>query len=199
MNRSARRHAQELIDNLHLIREAYFHLNDLASMNTDFANYLSNQFTSCQTSNRLQNCRLCHESKSDDKLVRLLFRLTEIKYYQTLYVGKIRLCTRSYDDGKVADNSNIIFLFDGIAYPGKIRTILTIEGAEPYLLVGYMINLTPLTCQIDEKDNFAYHNILSTATSKWNYISIEVKNLVEKSVYFRSFGEYVSFPTIYNS
>ncbi len=89
MNKSTRRHARELIGNLYLIQEAYFHLNNLELMTSDFEKCLSDRFTSCHTTNYIKTYTLHHISKSDDQLTRLLFPFTNIAYYQTLNVGKI--------------------------------------------------------------------------------------------------------------
>jgi hypothetical protein len=105
-------------------------------MNTDFANYLSSRFTGNQLNDTLQVCRLRHETKGEDQLVRLLFPFTKVKYYQTVHVGKIRLSTRSYAEGEIADDSNIIFLLDGMEYPGRIRSIFTVDDAVPLRLVA---------------------------------------------------------------
>jgi hypothetical protein len=199
INKSTRRHAQELIGNLQLLQEAYFHLNKSVIMNMNFANYLFNQFIGHGSNDSSQNYRLRHESKSDDKVVRLLFPFAKCKYYQTLHIGKIRLCTRSYSEGKAADDSNIIFLLNGVKYPGKVRTIFTVDDGEPHLLVGYLVNLIPLTCEIDEKENFVYSNIVSTATSQWNYVPIELKDFIEKCVFFRSpkgISYFLRYPTL---
>jgi hypothetical protein len=155
-------------------------------MNTDFANYLSNRFMHHYPTGGLQNCQLRHVSKNEDQLVRLLFPLAELKFYQTLHIGRVRLTIRSYSEGKVADDSNIIFLLHGIEHPGKIRSIFTIDDGEPYLLVAYITNLTPLTCEIDENENFVYPNICFSSSSKWDYVPIEVTDFIEKNVYFRS-------------
>jgi hypothetical protein len=105
-------------------------------MNTDFANYLSSRFTGNQLNDTLQVCRLRHETKGEDQLVRLLFPFTKVKYYQIVHVGKNRLSTRSYAEGKTADDSNIIFLLDGMEYPGRIRSIFTVDDAVPLRLVA---------------------------------------------------------------
>ncbi len=188
-----------MIGNLHLIQGAYCHMQSFIGINTDFANYLSSLFTDNQSNNNSQICRLCHERKIDDKLVRLLFPYTKIKYYKTLHFGKIRLSTRYYAEGKIADDSNIIFLLDGIEYPGRIRSIFTIEDGEPHLLVAYITNLTPLTCEIDENENFVYSNIVFTSATRWNYIPIEMKHFIEKSVFLRSpngVSYFMRYPTL---
>ncbi len=69
-----------------------------------------------------------------------------------------------------------------------LQKYFEIDGGEPHLLVSYITNLTPLTCEIDKKNKFDYPNFLSTTTSKWNYVPIEIQDLVEKSVFFRSPG-----------
>ncbi|CAF4363060.1 unnamed protein product [Rotaria socialis] len=145
ITKSTRRHAQELIGNLHLIQEAYCHLNNFNFMNSNFANYLFTRFACHRKSDDSTHCQLGHLRKEDDSVVRLLFPFAHIKYYQTVHVGRIRLCTRTYAEGKVADDSNIIFIFDNVQYPGKIRSIFTIDDGEPHLLVAYIANLTPLT------------------------------------------------------
>ncbi len=174
-------------------------MNNFTDMNTDFANYLSSRFAGNQSNDSLQVCRLRHESKRDDQLVRLIFPFTKIKYYQTVHVGKIRLSTRSYAERKIADDSNIIFLLDGIEHPGRIRSIFTIDDGAPLLLVAYITNLTPLTCEIDENENFVYPNILFTATTVWNYAPIEMKHFIEKSVFFQSprgVSHFMRYPTL---
>ncbi|CAF3351918.1 unnamed protein product [Rotaria socialis] len=155
-------------------------------MNSSFANYLFNRFGCHRKSDDSKHCQLGHLRKEDDSLVRLLFPFTQIKYYQIVHVGRIRLCTRTYADGKAADDSNIIFIFDNVQHPGKIRSIFTIDDGEPHLLVVYIANLTPLTCEIDDTENFVYRNILFATTTKWSYVPIEVRAFVEKSIFFRS-------------
>ncbi|CAF1674104.1 unnamed protein product, partial [Rotaria magnacalcarata] len=186
ITKSTRRHAQELIGYLHLIQEAYCHLNNFNFMNSNFANYLFTRFACHRKSDDSKHCQLGHLRKEDDSVVRLLFPFAHIKYYQTVHVGRIRLCIRTYAEGKVADDSNIIFIFDNVQYRGKIRSIFTIDDGEPHLLVGYIANLTPLTCEIDDTENFVYHNILFATTTKWSYVPIEVNAFVEKSIFFRS-------------
>ncbi|CAM4819408.1 unnamed protein product [Rotaria magnacalcarata] len=113
--------------------------------------------------------------------------------------SNMRLCTRSYATNKIADDSNIIFLLDGIEYPGRIRAIFTLDNDEPYLLVAYLRDLNPLTCAINVSENFAYPNILYTSTSKQNFTPIEVKDFIEKSTFFRSTADisyFLRFPTL---
>ncbi|CAF1484871.1 unnamed protein product [Adineta steineri] len=188
ITKGTRRHAQEIINNLHIIQEAYCHLNDLALTHNDFGEYLSSRFTNYKVNNLSQDCRLGHASKKEDSLVQLLFPLTKVKCYQTIHLGKLRLCTRTYAEGKVADDSNIIFVLDRVQRPGKIRAIFTIDDGEPHLLMAYITVLSPFTCQIDENENFTYHNILSSTNSTWQYVPIRLEAFVEKSIFFRSVG-----------
>ena len=71
-----------------------------------------------------------------------------------------------------------------VRYPGRIRTIFTMDDGEPHLIVAYLWNLTPLTCAIDRDEDFIYPNILHTSASQWNYVPIELKDLLEKTVFF---------------
>ncbi|CAF2036691.1 unnamed protein product [Rotaria magnacalcarata] len=114
-------------------------------------------------------------------------------------IAAFGLCTRSYATNKIVDDSNIIFLLDGIEYPGRIRAIFTLDNDEPYLLVAYLRDLNPLTCAINVNEKFAYPNILYTSTSKWNFTPIEVKDFIEKSTFFRSTADisyFLRFPTL---
>ncbi|CAF1295653.1 unnamed protein product, partial [Rotaria magnacalcarata] len=96
-------------------------------MNSNFANYLFNQFACHRKNDGSKHCQLGHLRQEDDSLVRLLFPFTQIKYYQIAHVGRIRLCTRNYTEGKVADDSNIMFIFDNVQHPGKNRSNFPID------------------------------------------------------------------------
>ncbi|CAF4169948.1 unnamed protein product [Rotaria magnacalcarata] len=140
-----------------------------------------------------------HPSKNPDELVRVFFPHSKVNFYQTLHIGKLRLCTRSYATNKIADDSNIIFLLDGIEYSSRIRAIFTLDNDEPYLLVAYLRDLNPLTYAINVNENVAYPNILYTSTSKWNFTPIEVNDFIEKSAFFRStagISYFLRFPTL---
>ncbi|CAF4340227.1 unnamed protein product [Rotaria magnacalcarata] len=146
-----------------------------------------------------QNGQARHPSINPDELVRVFFPHSKINFYQTLHIGKLRLCTQSYATNKIADDSNIIFLPDGIEYSSRIRAIFTLDNDEPYLLVAYLRDLNPLTCAINVNENFAYPNILYTSTSKWNFTPIEVKDFIENSTFFRStagISYFLRFPTL---
>jgi hypothetical protein len=184
INKGTRRHAQELIGNLRLIQGAYCYVDSFVGMNTDFTNYLSSLLIHYQSSSGFHDSRVRHETKSDDRLVRLPFPLMDIKYYKTLHMGKIRLSTRSYAEGKVADDSNIFFLLDGVEYPGRIRSIFTINNCTPLLLVGYLSNLTPTTCEIYENESFACPNLLFTTATGRNYVPVTMDQFIEKSAFF---------------
>ncbi|CAF2064235.1 unnamed protein product [Rotaria magnacalcarata] len=104
-------------------------------MNSNFANYLFNQFACHRKNDGSKHCQLGHLRQEDDSLVRLLFPFTQIKYYQIAHVGRIRLCTRNYTEGKVADDSNIMFIFDNVQHPGKNRSNFPIDDGEPHSLL----------------------------------------------------------------
>ncbi|CAF4735861.1 unnamed protein product, partial [Rotaria magnacalcarata] len=185
-NKSTRRRAQEMINNLRMMQEAHYHLHNMSTFNIDFSSYLSSRFINRYSIRGQQKGQARHPSKNPDELVRVFFPHSKINFYQTLHIGKLRLCTRSYATNKIADDSNITFLPDGIEYSSRIRAIFTLDNDEPYLLVAYLRDLNPLTCAINVNENFAYPNILYTSTSKWNFTPIEVKDFIEKSTFFRS-------------
>lgn len=201
-SKSTRRHAQEIINNLHLMQEAYYHLNNLSISNANFSNYLRSQFIDKQSSTDQEKYQVRHPSKNSDELIRVFFPHSKINLYQTLHFGKLRLCTRSYAEKKLVDDSNIIFLLNDVEYPGKIRTIFTIDDGKPYLLVAYLRDLMPFICTLDRNESFSYPHILHTSTSKWNYVPIEMKDFIEKCVFFLSptgTTYFIRFPTLEHS
>ena len=62
-----------------------------------------------------------------------------------------------------------------------------------------MRDLIPLTCAMDRDEDFIYPNILHTSASQWNYVPIELKDFLEKNVFFRSSNDvtyFTRFPTL---
>jgi hypothetical protein len=188
-----------MIANLRLMQQAYCHLKDSSFSDTYFATYLLSRFTSWRPTCAQQKFQLRHPSKESDDVVRILFPHSTINFYQTLHIGNLRLCTRSYAEKKIADDSNIVFLLNGIEYPGRIRAIFTIDNGEPLLLVAYLLNLIPFTCAIDTNENFVYPHIHHTSTSTWNFVPIEIQSFIEKSIFFQSptgVSYFLRYPTL---
>ena len=69
-----------------------------------------------------------HKLRTEDASVRRLFPDALINCYQTLNLGRVRLCTRSYSQAKIADDSNIVFRLNGNEQFGRIRAIITVDG-----------------------------------------------------------------------
>ena len=136
-----------------------------------------------------------YQMTTEDQQISLMFSLRKLTFYQTLHVSRVWLCTRSNAADKVVDDSNIIFLLDGIDYPGRIQTIFTVEDDE-FHLVAY---ITDITCEVDKNENFVYPNIQSTTSSQYDYVTIEIKDSIEKSVFFRSqkgISQFLRHPTL---
>ena len=119
-SKSTRRHAQELITNLHLMQAACWHFKDLPVFNTATAIYLFSSFVNRHSNNGQQKYKLRHQCTILDTIVHVFFPQSNINTYQTLHIGKLRLCTRSCSEKKLADDSNILFLLNGAMYPGRI-------------------------------------------------------------------------------
>ena len=94
--------------NLHIVQHALRHSND-RTMNTDLAYFVQNRLVDRRHIKAHNHMQLQHKSRVEDASVRRLFPLSNIAYYQSLNIGHIRLCTRSYSHAKYADDSNIIF------------------------------------------------------------------------------------------
>jgi hypothetical protein len=91
----------------------------------------------------------------------VLFFLAKLNFFQTLHVGTSRLYKRPNSKRKIADDFNIIPVLADIDYPGRIRSVFTINDGESHLLVAYITSLISFTFEIDKKGNFIYANICS--------------------------------------
>jgi hypothetical protein len=116
-----------------------------------------------------------------------LFPHADIKFYQALNIGHMRLCTRAYSNAKIADDSNIVFRLNGNENFERIRSIFTVEDGEPLMLfVAHLSRVSPLVCAIDELENFTYTRIQISSDMNWSYVLIQAKDFIEKSVLYES-------------
>ena len=183
--RGVRNQAQEMINNLQIIQCALRHSMD-PTMNSDLALFFTSRITDRRRWKRGHRVEAHHLCNREDSAVRLLFPHADIKFYQTLNIGHTRLCTRSYSNAKIADDSNIIFRLNGIENFGRIRSILTADDGEPLLFVAHLSRVSPLVCSIDELQDFTYTRIQVGSDMNWSYVLIEPKDFVEKSVLYES-------------
>lgn len=196
--KSTRRHALEIIANLQLMQQAYCYISNGNVFSVSFRRYLA-ALTNSTTDRNLPNIKLRHSSKCKDNLVLLYFPHSKIIFHNTLHFGRLRLSTRAYGDKKLSDDSNIIFMLNGDEYPGRIRSIFTIDGDGPYLLVAYLQSLDTFSCQVDINETFHYPYIRYTSNKNWTYIPIHVKDCVEKIVFFdnqKGIYYFFRFPTL---
>ena len=190
--RGVRNQAKEMINNLQIIQCALRHSMD-PTMNSEFALFFTSRMTDRRRwkfGRRVEAHHLCNK---EDSAVRLLFPHADIKFYQALNIGHIRLCTRCYSSAKIADDSNIIFRLNDNETFGRIRSILTVDGGEPLLFVVHLSRVSPLACSIDEFENFTYTRIQVSSDMNWSYVLIEAKDFVEKSVLYESLNGHCFF------
>ena len=55
------------------------------------------------------------------------------------------------------------------------------------------MNTSPLVCQLDESANFEYSSIQTAAAPNWSFVLADVKDFIEKTVFFESSDRYCSF------
>ena len=143
--------------------------------------------------------RVSHPTTRIDRLASLYFPAGKISFYNTIHIGRLRLCTRTYGENKVADDSNILFILNGNEYPGRIRSVCTIDDGEPFLIVGYLSNLTPFSCEMNDNKIFHYPNIKRSTDRDWLFVPIPIKDFVEKIVFYTDEGgvcHFLRFPTL---
>ena len=190
--RGVRNQAQEMINNLHMIQHALRHSTD-PTMNTDLAHFVESRLTDRHRRKVSKHVQTHHKLRIEDASVRRLFPRALIDYYQTLYLGRVRLCTRSYSHVKIADDSNIVFRLNGHEKFGRIRAIITVDGGEPLLFVAHLSNVVPLVCRIDASETFNYPDIQIGLDQHWSFVLIDVDDFVEKSVLFENPDSCCSF------
>ena len=173
-----------MIDNLYLFQQALHHSLD-PTIPTHFAAYLSTNLHS-DYHHKQQELKLRHEHKKEDSAVRRFFPNAKLNFFHTLHIDHLRLSTRSYSNKKATDDSNILFLSSGNKCFGCIRSIFTVDGEEPILLVAYLLNASPLVCPFDGSTKFEYSGIYTASKSKWSLVLINVNDFIEKTVFFES-------------
>lgn len=181
--RGVRNQAQEMINNLRIIQHPLRHSVD-PTMNTELAYFVQSRLTDRRRSKFSKQVQTHHKVRTEDASVRRLFPHALINYYQTLNLGRVRLCTRSYSHEKIADDSNIVFRLNGNEKFGRIRAIVTVDGRQPLMFVAHLSNVLPLVCRIDTSETFSYPGIQTGLDLHWSFVLINIDDFVEKCVYF---------------
>lgn len=180
------------------MQQAYRYVTMGHVPNDEFWGYLS-YLSNAPVIEPLQQIRVRHPIKQNDSLVSLLFPNSKITFYQTVNIGRLRLCTRAYCENETADDSNILFKSNDSEYPGRIRSIFTIDDGQPYLLVAYLSNYSPSRCKINENEFFDYPYMQHGSSKDWFFIPITTADFVEKLVFFddrKGMCYFFRFPTL---
>lgn len=196
--KGARNQAQEMINNLNIIQCALRHAVD-PTMNADFAYFITNRLTNHRRIGVDRLVQTRHRSSTEDLYVRRLFPNSEIEFYQTVNIGRLRLCTRAYCNSKITDDSNILFRLNGSEKFGRIRSIITVDKGEPLLVVAYLPDVSPVTCTISGAENHRFPGIQISTRMDWSFVMIDVSDFVEKSVFYDSLDGrcfFFRFPTL---
>ena len=185
VTKGVRNQAQEMINNLYITQCALRHSMDL-SMPVDMALFFASLLTDHRRSKSNKHVQAHHKSTKEDPSVRILFPHAHVEFYQTLTIGRLRLCTQLYSHKKVADDSNIVFRLNGNETFGRIRSIVSVNSEEPLLFVTHLRNVSPLVCPIDDVEDYTYTQIRIGGDQHWSFVLVEVKDFVEKSVFYQS-------------
>ena len=185
--KGSRNHAQEMIENLHVLQHAKRHSMD-RTMSTDFASFLSTRLRGLNINNSSNNQCLVlkHKCTQEDQCLRRIFPNAALDFYQVLYLGDTRLTIRSYSHRKTSDDSNILFRMNGSEKFGRIRSIVYVNGASPIFYVAHLRDGSPLVCPIDASSNFEFTMIQISPSTTWSYTLMNVDDFIEKTVFFES-------------
>ena len=192
-----------MIQNLNLIQRATHQAMD-HQMNLNYASFLASMHSSSLYLHRNSRSYLSlkQKCKREDSSVRRLFPQATLAFYNVLYIDQIRLTTRSYSHGKTTDDSNILFQLNQRKTFGRIRSIFTVDGENPLLFVAHLSNATPLVCRIDNTQNFECSAIQTSASTAWSFVLIEIRDFIEKVVFFEDLNGrccFFRFPNLTHS
>jgi hypothetical protein len=180
-----RNQAQEIINNLHIIQYALRHSTD-PTMNAGLSQCLRSYLSDRRDEKSNNRVQAHHIQKKEDACVRRLFPDSNIKYFQSLHIGRCRLSTRAYAHGKTTDDSNIVFNLNGNEQFGRIRSIIRVDSNEPLLFVAQLSDTLPLVCSIDDLEDHTYSRIQISSHNRWSFVLVEVKDFIEKSALYES-------------
>ena len=147
-------------------------------MNKEFSAFLA-QFKSFRAADLAERSLLVlkHRCKTLDSHVKRLFPNHDLQCYNVLYIGHVRLSTRSYSDGKTSDDSNILFHLNGSQHFGRIQSIFTTDTENPILFVAHLTDQKPLVCPLDDSHNVEFPAIQISTTTNWSYLCVEIDGL----------------------
>ncbi|CAF4467278.1 unnamed protein product [Rotaria magnacalcarata] len=76
--------------------------------------------------------------------------------------------------------------FNGTCNFGRIRSIVTIDEAQPISYVAQLQNVLPLICSLDESIKYEFSGIQIAPKVLSSFILIDVDDIIEKTVLFES-------------
>ena len=181
--KGSRNQAQEIYGNLHILRQAMHHSMD-PTINIEFSTFLSSHLIQSYHFPKPKTLKLRHKCKKEDDAVRRLFPHSTLQFYNVLHIGRLRISTRSYSHGKTSDDSNVLFLSSGTERFGRICAIFRVDDGEPVLFIAYLLNATPMVCNIDDSPKYEFRGIQVSPKSLWSFVLVEIKGFIEKTVLF---------------
>jgi hypothetical protein len=184
VTKGVRNQAQEMINNLPTIENALRHSMD-PSIPINMAHFFASGLVSRRRIKSNKHVQAHHKSTKEDPSIRALFPHFHIEFHQTLTIGHLRLCTKLYSHAKVADDSNIVFRLGGNETFGRIRSIVSVDGEEPFLVVTHLRNVLPLVCPVDDIEDYTYAHIQISADQCWSFVLVEVRDFVERAFSMR--------------
>lgn len=181
--KSTRRHAQEIINNLHLLQSAHQHLHDPTLDITFKKEILSIIDVDEDISN--SNYRTSQKTDKINSFATILFSTKQLNFFHRLQIGRMSLSTYASTIGKYADDSTVVFRIYEKLFMGRIQSIFTlVENSTTFLLIDYPKATDYFTCFVDNSDDFKYSSIQSCFKKDLSTRLIEPSDIVEKCVYF---------------
>ena len=201
VTKSTRWHAEEIVATHYLLQTAVFNVSVSPLNQITNVSQLSN--AQWLHSAGQPNICLAHETTKAHVLSSVFFPHAMIRHFDVLHIGHLRIPTVHYSEGKMMDDSNIIFRYNLTNAFGRITSIFYLTIDHPFLLVDYPQETTAIRCRISADDTeIQYEHVRHGDMSRKQACLIDITDFIETCAYLQTTTNdcFVSrFPTLTHS
>lgn len=181
---STRRHAEEIISNLHTLQHAHQHLND-PTIDPDFKQQLLSILPGKKPINK-HYIYPHRETKKINSFATILFPQNELTFFNKIQIGNLKLCTYASAISKQGDDSTIVYrTADNFSYMGRIQAILSVSETEAvFLVIQYPIITDYFICSLGDDKSFTNTCIQHCLKKNYSTRLIKPTDIIEKCLYY---------------
>lgn len=199
--KSTRRHAKEMISNLHLLQSAHQQLTDL-TLDHSFKNELLSIIHRQQFTEKIR-IKPSRTIIKRNPLVESLFPGKKLSYFNRLHINNLLLSTVSGATSKDSDDSTVVFQASGEARMGRINSIFKLdENDNVLLLIDLPTEIEFFTCDIDHNSRFRHCSVQVGRKANETSRLVQPSDIIEKCVYYEEPDgkcHFMRFPNLVHS